>query len=204
MAADAKSGDLYYLTTIPSDGTSFLSHMTVRSYNATYDDRSKSIFFWSKNRTTAYAYNCLTGVQKELFVLPDQGTSRELYSWSDDQMIRLIYTYSIPDNSGVNPAYSRSEYLAIADLDYNFNVLTNWVVKSTPVGGALNHPEINPKNKDLFFYQLKSGPMVNKKHKQIDFLLHDLVSGTDTVIMPDRGRVDHQIWGMSGDFILGQ
>lgn len=201
MAADATSGDLYYLTTIPSDGVSFLSHMNFRIYNATYDNQSKSIFFWSKNRTVAYAYNCLTGAQKELFVLPDQGTSRELYSWTDDQMIRLIYTYSVPDDSGVSPAYPRSEYLAIADLDYNFNVLTNWVVKSTPIGGALNHPEINPKNKNQFFYQRKSGAQIKNMHEHVDFLLHDLVTGTDTPIKPDNGKTDHQIWGKSGETI---
>lgn len=201
MAANVRTGDLYYLTTIPMEGKGYDDHLNSRIYCATYNDAAKTIFFTNKNKTKIYAYDCRTGEQRALLDVPPGGAYFELYSHVDDQSIRLVYNYSMPHGSGSSQSASLVYFLEIADFDRDWRLRTSRIIRKTAPGEAVNHPEINPRNKDLLFYQHKSMMRENGVHAKIDFYLHNLADGKERLIPTGGRRVDHQVWGASGDYI---
>lgn len=197
MAADVKTGDLYYLATIPRDGPANLAQISVRPYYASYNDRAKTIFFFDKPRNKIYAYNCLTGEQKLMLTLPKGATSRELDEIVDEQMIRLIYPYTIRTNDG------QLGYISVADFDRELNLITNRVVVSCPTDAALNHVEINLQNKNLFFYKHHRNQQPNGRYVQSQVCIKDLSKPDteDAIVNPDGQAMDHMIWSASGLYI---
>jgi hypothetical protein len=191
MAADIETGDLYYLTSIPNpiDGKIYYH----RPYQASYNDDLKTVFFWGLLRHKLYAYNCITGIQTLLATLPSTHDSRELDDFVDADSVRLIYPVSDRAND--------LEYIEVADFDRNLNPVSRTVVRTSPVGDSLNHVEIQPGNKDVFFY--KHHQEVGTPQYQAILKIADLESQqSDMAVNPNETPyVDHMIWGQSGDFI---
>jgi hypothetical protein len=197
MAADVETGDLYYLTTIPNDGTGSLAHINVRPYHSSYNDETKTIFFFNKKRNAIYGYNCLTGERKKMLELPAGAVSRELDDMVDEQMIRLIYPYTIRTKDG------QLGYIAASDFDRELNLITNRVVVSCPTDAALNHVEINPQNKNLFFYKYHHNQQPDGRYALSQVCIKDLSKPDteDVIVNPSGQTMDHMIWGASGKYV---
>lgn len=197
MAADVKTGDLYYLTTIPNDGPGNLAQITFRPYFASYNDTSKTIFFFDKARNSIYGYNCLTGEQKRMLTLPKGAVSRELDDFADKQTVRLIYPYTTRTAEGNTGA------VAVSDFDRNLNLITNRIVMTCSAKEALNHVEINPQNKDLFFYKHHQDQQSDGRYSLSAVCIKNLAEpdAADAVVNPDGKTLDHMIWSASGAHI---
>lgn len=191
MAADVETGDLYYLTTIMNDGGS-VSHLTTRPYFATYNDATQTIFFFDKKRTNIYAYNCLTGEQNHLLSLPAGAVSREMDDFADDQVIRLMWAYSL----------SGQDYIALADFDHDLSLTASATLRQSGTNEALNHVGISPADKNMFFYKHHHDRQPDGSYATEDLCLVNLNSPQDTTIVNSQGeKVDHMVWGKSGDLI---
>ena len=195
MAANIETGALYYLTSIPNpkDGR-VIYH---RPYQATYNDDLKTVFFWGLLRHQLYAYNCITGNQTLLVSLSSTHDSRLLDDFVDATSVRLIY----PVSDRVN----NLEYIEVADFDRDLDPLSRTVVRTSPVGDALNHVEIKPGDKEVFFY--KHHTDLGTASYQAILKVADLGSpmddiDSDTVVNSNETPyVDHMVWGKSGDAI---
>ncbi len=195
MAANAETGDLYYLASIPNPLVGRIYYH--RPYQATYNENLKTIFFWGLRRHQLYAYNCITGIRTLLVTLPSTHDSRLLDDFVDATSVRLIYPVSDRANE--------FEYIEVADFDRNLNPLSRTVVRTAPVGDALNHVGIKPGDKEVFFY---------KHHQSINTLSYQAILKVadlrvpqgdidhDVVVNPNETPyVDHMIWGKSGPSI---
>jgi len=189
MAANVETGDLYYLASIPNprDGMAFYH----RPYQASYNDDLKTIFFWGLRRKQLFAYNCITGAQTLLATLSATQSSRQMNDFVDASSVRLVYPYS-------DSATGR-EYIAVADFDRNLNPLTNFVARTTLAGDDIDHVEVKPDNKDVFFYKYHEFSTTGHAILKIA----DLASQqADTVVNPNQTPyVDHMVWGKSGGSI---
>jgi len=196
MAVDLESGDLFYLTTIQNKNSKNASCLSFRPYYASYNDTAKTIFFLNKNRTKIYAYNILNGKQKLILTLPRGAISREFDDFVDEKFVRLIYPYTIADGN------KSLGYIAVTDFDRDLNLIKNYVVKKCPTNEALNHVEIHPKNKNLFFYKHHKNQKPNGRYANAVLCVKDLSnpSAKDIAINPKR-VIDHMIWGKKNDYI---
>ena len=194
MAADVGTGDLYYMTSIPNPKDGMVYYH--RPYQATYNDDLKTIFFWGLSRKQLFAYNCETGIQTLLLSLAATQSSRLLNDLVDESSVRLIYPYSDSDTD--------REYIEVADFDRSLNLISRTVVRTSPAGDDLNHVEIRPGDKNVFFYKHHEG--FGTPSYQAILKVADLNSpgdiDSDIVVNPNETPyVDHMIWGKSGDFI---
>ncbi|MEA2068364.1 MAG: hypothetical protein U9P12_04110, partial [Verrucomicrobiota bacterium] len=191
MAANVETGDLYYLTSIPNPLEGRLYYH--RPYQATYNDDLKTIFFWGLLRHQLYAYNCVTGVRTLLVTLPSTHVSRLMDDFVDATSVRLIYP--------VSDRATDLEYIEVADFDRDLNPLSRTVVRTSLVGDALNHVEIRPDDKDVFFY--KHHQNVDSPSYQAILMVADLSSQQSDIVVNSNETpyVDHMIWGKSGDHI---
>ena len=191
MAADTETGDLYYLTSIPNpvEGMSYYH----RPYQATYNDDLKMVFFWGLQRRRLYAYNCMTGAQTLLVTLPVGQSSRLLDDFADENTVRLIYPFS---DSGTN-----REYVEAADFDRSLNLISRTVIRTSPEGDDLNHVEISPADKNIFFY--KHHQDFGSESYMAILKTADLESqqGDAAVNSNETPYVDHMIWGALGENI---
>lgn len=191
MAANVETGDLYYLTSIPNPLEGRIYYH--RPYQATYNEDLKTVFFWGLQRNKLYAYNCITGVKTLLVTLSSNQSSRLLDDFVDENSVRLVYPFS---DVGTN-----REYIEVADFDRHLNPISRTVVRTSPAGDDLNHVEINPANKDVFFYKHHQG-LGTESYLAI-LKVADLGSKHDDILVNPNEipYVDHMVWGKSGDAI---
>jgi len=198
MAANVEIGDLYYLTTIPNKNPESSSQWSFRPYYASYNDIAKTIFFWDKQRRRVFGYNCLTGEQKQMLTLPPGAVSRELDDFVDADSVRLIYPYTIRGKSGKN-----SGYIAVSDFDHSLNLLSTRIVLRCPTNEALNHVEINPANKEVFFYKRHHEKRPNGSFGWASLYIKNLADpdSEDFFVNSTNQTIDHMVWGESGKHI---
>ena len=194
MAANVVTGDLYYLTTIPNENPESSSQWSFRPYSASYNDTAKTIFFWDKQRHKIFGYNALTGEQKLMLTLPPGAVSRELDDFVDQDSVRLIYPYTIRREAG------NSGYIAVSDFDRSLNLVTNRIVLRCPTNEALNHVEINPADKEVFFYKRHHKKKPDGRFGWASLYIKNMADPTadDFFVNSTNQTTDHMIWGESG------
>ena len=198
MAANVETGDLYYLTTIPNENPESSSQWSFRPYYASYNDVAKTIFFWDKQRRKIFGYNALTGEQKLMLTLPPGAASRELDDFVDADSVRLIYPYTIREKNGGN-----SGYIAVSDFDRSLNLLSTRILLRCPTNEALNHVEINPANKEVFFYKRHHEKRPDGSFGWASLYIRNLAEpdSEDFFVNSTNQTIDHMVWGESGKHI---
>jgi hypothetical protein len=190
MAADIKTGDLYYLATIEYDGKGgadpwFPQVATPVQYYAFYSDTAKTVFFFDKSRTRLFAINCLSGERKPLRKMPPGAIPRELSHHADEQGVRLIYPYLL----------GGKHFIEVLDLDKDLNVAASRIVRESPPDEAINHISIRPGDRETFLYNRVFGPALTDRRN----LVAKLGPAGSDVEFAQGKVVDHPVWGRRGE-----
>jgi len=122
--------------------------------------------------------------------------AKTIFFW--DKQRRMIYPYTIRGKNGKN-----SGYIAVSDFDRDLDLLSTRIVLRCPTNEALNHVEINPANKEVFFYKRHHEKRPNGSFGRASLYIKNLAEpeSEDFFVNSTNQTIDHMVWGESGRHI---
>jgi hypothetical protein len=201
LAANAGTGDMYYITTIPNDNPANSSQWESRQYRCDYFKPWNELLFLDKSLRKIWAHNCISGKQKVIFELPPKTTSRQFAAAElKNGGIRFAYSYSEPVPGG----RQIMDIIAYSDFDRDFNPVETKIVRRSKPGEAYDHVNMRPGDPDCIFYYHHFGGIQERGGFAFDMIrvlnLTD-PDNTEFTLNPDNSTADHHTWSASGRYI---